>query len=232
MNTAPSSTPFQVPGFNGTDNNATPAEFLTFLRSLTAEYLGEKTKRITSDNKETWITIVDGMTDHLLGPFPQPDIVSWDTMKEKIVMTEATLEVIGRVFLRVDGIYDASGDLVKKLFARLIDLCRVLDIWIETDGFIDKDNITPNQLKERALAVLISILRGLGDGISLAPEQNKPYWQSLRDMLQECVETCNGVSRYHLLLTISDPLKISWYPTILMWTASSCHSSRNLELHT
>lgn len=200
MNTAPTSTPFQVPGFNGADNNATPTEFLKFLRSLTTQYLGENTSRITSDNKDTWVTIVDGLTDHLLGTFPPPDIVSWDTMKEKIVMTEATLEVIGRVFLRVDGIYDASGDLVRKLFARLLDLCRVLDVWIETEVLISKDSISPSHLKERALSVLTSILRGLGDGVSATPEQSKPYWQTLRSVLQECVDTCNGMSLFFPLM--------------------------------
>ncbi len=92
MSAVPPSTPFPVPGLNGTSDNATPAEFLSFLRNLINEYLGDNCPRITK--KDTWVTVVNGLTDHLLGTFPLPDVVSWNAMQEKVEMTEVSLEVI------------------------------------------------------------------------------------------------------------------------------------------
>ncbi|KDR84099.1 hypothetical protein GALMADRAFT_697464 [Galerina marginata CBS 339.88] len=170
MKAVPPSTPF--PGLKGSDNNTSPAEFLQFLRSITAQYLGDNAARIAASNKDAWIAVVDGLTDHLLGSFPLPDIVSWNTMKEKIVMTEATLDVIRRVFLRVEGIYSSSEGLVKKLFVRLLNLCGVLD--------------------EKAFGVLVSILRGLGDHNPLISEGPESSWKVLRGILKECLDVCNG----------------------------------------
>ena len=50
----------------------------------------------------------------------------WDGIQERLEVTEATLEVIRRVFLRVDGIFTGSEGLVRKIFVGLMDFCRVL----------------------------------------------------------------------------------------------------------
>ncbi len=118
-----------MPGLNGTSDNATPAEFLSFLRNLINEYLGDNCPRITK--KDTWVTVVNGLTDHLLGTFPLSDVVSWNAMQEKVEMTEVSLEVIRRVFLRVENVDVGSEGITRKLSARLLDLCRVLDVWGE-----------------------------------------------------------------------------------------------------
>ncbi|KAF8961111.1 hypothetical protein BDZ97DRAFT_1258324 [Flammula alnicola] len=192
MNTIPPSTPFPVPGFNGADSNATPAEFLKFLRSLIIQYLGDDCPRITA-NKAAWVTIVNGLTDHLLGSFPLPDIVIWNTMEEKIVMTEVTLEVIRRVFLRVDGVYNGSEGLVRKMFARLLDLCQVLDVWTNREVVCAEGTFSPAQMNEKALNVLVSVLRGLGDSSAVLSEEHDPSWKTLRGVLKECLDVCQDL---------------------------------------
>ena len=193
MSTVPTSTPFPVPGFNSSSSNATPAQFLEFLRSLITQYLGETSPPILSSAKTAWVTIVDGLTDHFLGQFPLPDIVSWETMEEKVEMTEATLEVIKRVFMRVEGIYNGSEDLVRKMFARLVDLCRILDVWVDV-GILSGDRaFTPGYIKEKALGLLIFLLRGLGDNSpSPSDHQCQPSWKTLGEILKECVGVCRG----------------------------------------
>ena len=190
----PTSTPFPVPGFNSSSSNATPAQFLEFLRSLITQYLGDTSPRILSSAKAAWATIVDGLTDHFLGSFPLPDIVAWETMQEKVEMTEATLEVIRRVFMRVEGIYNGSEVLVRKMFARLLDLCRTLDVWVDVGILSGDQAFTPGYVKEKALGLLVFLLRGLGNNPPPSDQQYQPSWKTLRETLKECVDVCHGRS--------------------------------------
>ena len=193
MSAVPPSTPFPVPGFNASSGNATPAQFLEFLRSLITEYLGDTSPRILSSAKAAWVTIVDGLTDHFLGPFPLPDIVAWETMLEKVEMTDATLEVIKRVFMRVEGIYNGSEVLVRKMFARLLDLCRTLDVWVDVGILSGDQAFTPGYIKEKTLGLLVFLLRGLGNNTPPPSEQQyQPSWKTMREILKECVDVCHG----------------------------------------
>lgn len=200
MNPTPSSTQFSVPQLGNSQSGATPAEFLEFLRSLPLQYLGDNCRRIPASDKLTWITIVNGLTDHFLGPFPLPGVVLWNAMQEKGEMIEGTLEVVRRVFLRVDTIYNDSLELVRKLFVRLLDLCRTMDVWMGTPVQDAIDNqITPLTLRGRALSVLVSVLRGLGSNNPL-PSGQQPSWMILRDVLKAGLEFCRGKSCSSLIL--------------------------------
>jgi len=197
MNPTPSSTQFPVPQLGNSQSGATPAEFLEFLRSLPLQYLGDHCRRIPSGDKPAWVTIVNGLTDHFLGPFPLPGVVSWNAMQEKGEMIEATLDVVQRVFLRVDGIYNHSLELVQKLFARLLDLCRVLDVWMGTIQDTVDSQLMPLGLRESALSVLVSVLRGLGSNNPTPDQQSS--WKSLRDILKAGLEVCRGNSCFSLI---------------------------------
>ena len=186
MSAVPPSTPFPVPGFHASSSNATPAQFLEFLRSLITQYLGDTSPRILSSAKAAWATIVDGLSDHFLGPFPLPDFVTWETMQEKVEMTEATLEVIRRVFMRIEA-------LVRKMFAKLLILsgCRTLDIWV---GILSGDQaFTPGYVKEKAIGLLVFLLCCLGNNTPPPSDQQyQPSWKTLRETLKECVDVCHG----------------------------------------
>ncbi|KAF8165695.1 hypothetical protein B0H34DRAFT_248869 [Crassisporium funariophilum] len=214
MNTVLSSTPFPVPAFGGTDSNATPAEFLEFLRSLITQYLGDACPRIPAANKAAWITIVDGLTDHFLGPFPSPDIVSWNTMQEKVEVTAMTLEVIGRVFRRVECIYNGSEQLVRKLFARLLDLCKVLDIWIDSK-ICGETTLSSYNMKQKALALLTLILRGLGDNCPSPSDKSDLSWGVLRAILKECIDVCYDLLVPSISLTSGTTVALFRTPRII-----------------
>lgn len=192
MSAIPPSTPFPVPGLNGTSDNATPAEFLSFLRSIINEYLGDNCPRITK-TKDTWVTIVNGLTDHLLGTFPLPDVVSWNAMEEKVVMTEVSLDVIRRVFLRVESVDIGSEGIVRKLSARLLDLCKALDVWREAEVIYGEGMFSPAYLKDRAFETLVSVLRCLGDNTPMISEEHDPSWKSLRIILKEYIAVVQGM---------------------------------------
>ncbi|KJA29660.1 hypothetical protein HYPSUDRAFT_31624 [Hypholoma sublateritium FD-334 SS-4] len=192
MSAIPPSTPFPVPGLNGTSDNANPAEFLSFLRNIINEYLGDSCPRITK-NKDTWVTIVNGLTDHLLGTFPLPDVVSWDAMEEKVEMTGVSLEVIRRVFLRVESVDIGSEGIVRKLSARLLDFCKALDIWREAEVACAEGMSSPAQLRCMAFETLVSVLRCLGDNTPMISEEHDPSWKSLRIILKEYVAVVQGL---------------------------------------
>jgi serine/threonine-protein kinase ATR len=188
MNNLPPSTPFSVPGFNTADSNP---GFLGFVRSLIDDHLSEEPPRIPSSEKGAWVTAVDGLTDTLLGPFPLPDSASWTLIGERILVLDAVLEVILRVFLRVEEIYTNSERFVKKIFARLLDLCWVLEVWTEVEIDCGGELFSPNHMKDKAFGTLVTLLRGLDDS-PMHSEQQEPSWTTLRSILKEVLDVSSG----------------------------------------
>ena len=188
MSRAPTQFP---PNLGDSQSGYNPAEFIVFLRSLNNDHLGDHSRRIPAKDKDNWTTIVDGLVDHFLRSFYQPDTVPWDGIQERLEVTEATLEVIRRVFLRVDGIFTGSEGLVRKIFVRLMDFCRVLDLWTAT-AIKNVDDLSKLQgYREMVMSVLISVLRGLGSN-NPVPGQQQSGCDSLREMLREGLEVCRG----------------------------------------
>jgi len=214
MDPAPLSS--QFPNLSGSQSNYDPAQFLLFLRSLVKRYLGDDCHPIPLAKKDDWVTIVNGLADHFLGSFYLPDDVSWEAMQERLEITEATLEVVRRVFLRVEGIYNDSEELIRKMFVRLLDLCRVLDLWV--GSAVQNEEV--KEFRETVFSVLVSILRGLGCN-NPVPEQQRSSWETLRGILQAGIDVCNGKGcfpfRCHRMLI---PLQMFFYrlhpfPTML-----------------
>ena len=188
----PTSTPFPVPSFQNTDGDASPKQFLSFLRNLIAQNLdGDPSIRIPASEKDNWIPIIDGLSDHFLASFPTSNVVPWTAMHEKLGLIEITLEIIQRVTVRVDGLYSGPGDAAKKIFVRLLNLCNALDSWLDVDIVIEDDMLTPLRLRERALGVAVDLLRHLG-GITTGGEPNTPPWKILRSILIECLDVAQG----------------------------------------
>lgn len=187
MNSLPPSTPFSVPGLNTADSNP---GFLRFVRSLIDDHLSDE-PRIPSSEKVAWVAAVDGLTDTLLGPFPLPDSASWTLIAERILILDAVLEVILRVFLRVEEIYTNSERFVRKIFARLLDLCWVLEVWTEVEIDCGGELFSPTHMKDKAFGALITLLRGL-DGSPVHSEQQEPSWNILRSILKEVLDVSSG----------------------------------------
>lgn len=188
MNNLLPSTPFSVPGLNTADSNP---GFLRFVRSLIDDHLSNEPPRIPSLYKCAWVGAIDGITDLLLVPFPLPNSASWASMEEKILVLDAVLEVISRVFLRVEEIYTNSERLVRKVFARLLDLCLVLEVWTEVEIDCGAELLSPIHMKDKAFGTLITLLRGLDDS-PVHSEQQEPSWNILRSILKEVLDVSSG----------------------------------------
>ncbi|KXN89480.1 Protein kinase rad3 [Leucoagaricus sp. SymC.cos] len=213
---APSATPFLVPTFNGSEGDASLDHFLDFLRTLVSQYLSDDVPRIPSSNKDLWITIISGLTDHLLSTFPLPNIVSWNALREKIVAIITTLDVVRRAFERVDGIHEGTAETVKKVFARLLNLCFVLDSWLCTEVQLEDGIVEPNLLREKCFQSLVVVLRRLGGNSSTSRAIAEPSWQTLRDILQECLNTCRGKLVTDSPMHLSFPLTISLFGNLII----------------
>jgi serine/threonine-protein kinase ATR len=207
MNAAASSqTPFPVPSFTGPGNDATQVdEFLEFLRNLVSQYLSDQAPRISSVNKATWITVIDGLTDHLLVSLPLPDVVSWSALREKVISVLTTLDVVERVFMRVDGIYHGTADMVKKVFVRLLDLCFVLDSWVNIEMQLEDGLVHPKVLRQRGMEVLVIFLRGAGGSMLSTISIAGSSWKILRSVVSECLDVCQGEFKY--IIGLLFPLK-------------------------
>jgi serine/threonine-protein kinase ATR len=194
----PTSTPFPVPNFQNTDADASPKQFLGFLRNLVAENLdGDPSIQIPATSRDSWITVINGLSDHFLASFPTSNVVPWTEMHDKLDLIDITLEIIHRVTVRVDALFSGPGDdAAKKIFVRLLNLCSALDSWLDVDIVVEDDIPTPLHLREKTFRVAIDLLRHLG-GMAT----NAPAWKILRSILAECLDVAQG--GYHTLFDLA-----------------------------
>jgi serine/threonine-protein kinase ATR len=189
----PSATPFPVPAFDDPGSNASPQEFLDFLHNLVAQNLdGDPAARIPAANKELWTTVVTGLSEQFLASFPSTDKVQWHVMHEKVRLAAASLDVIRRVSNRVDDIFHGPGDLALRTFARLLNFCNVVEMWLDVE-FEQMDGLpTPRELADDALQTTLLVLRSLGGAVVHVAESKVPLWKTLRVILAECLDVVTG----------------------------------------
>ncbi|KAJ7771048.1 hypothetical protein DFH07DRAFT_716656, partial [Mycena maculata] len=169
------------------NSNASPQEFLDFLRNLVAQNLdGDPAVRIA--NKDLWATVVAGLSEQFLASFPSTDKVQWHVMHEKIRLAAASLDVIRRVANRVEGIFHGPGDLARPTFARLLNFCNVVEMWLDIE-FEPMDGLpSPQELAEDAFQTTLLVLRSLGGAVVHIAESKVPLWKTLRAILAESLD--------------------------------------------
>jgi len=186
------STPFPVPTFSISEIDASLDQFLDFLRALVSQYLSDTAPRIPSSSKVAWVEVIIGLTDHLLSIFPPPDIVPWSALREKVICATTALDVVRRIFECVDEIHQGTSETIKKVFARLLHLCFVLDSWVEIE-VNTKDMLQPKALRQKCFETLVVVLKGLGLTLCTDRENEEPPWMTLRIILHECLDFCKGM---------------------------------------
>ncbi|KAJ7129135.1 hypothetical protein C8R44DRAFT_71161 [Mycena epipterygia] len=181
--------PFPAPAFDDPQSNASPQEFLDFLQNLVTQNLdGDPAVRIPAANKEPWVTVVAGLSEQFLASFPSTDKVQWHVMHEKVKLAAASLDVIRRVSNRVEGIFHGAGDLAQRTFARLLNFCNVVEMWLDVDFEQMEGLPSPRELAEDALQTTLLVLRSLGGAVVHIAESKVPLWKTLRVILAECLD--------------------------------------------
>lgn len=190
MSFVPTSTPLPFPILHNPNGDASPEGLLDFLRNLISKDLGGDPARRIPATEQDWVTVVIALTDSFLASFPTPDTVAWDGIRERIALVDAVLDLIHRVTERVDGIFTDPKRLADKLFVRLLDLCVVLEAWLEVDVSPLDVNLSPLALRTKANRVIIVILRSLGS--SSLGTVSEHLWKQLRRILIECLDIIRG----------------------------------------
>ncbi|KAJ7784097.1 hypothetical protein B0H16DRAFT_289727 [Mycena metata] len=185
----PPAAQFPVPTFDDPNSNASPQEFLDFLRNLVAQSLdGDPTVRIPAANKDVWVTVLSGLSETFLASFPSTDKVQWHVMHEKVKLAAASLDVIRRVSNRVEDIFHGPSDLARRTFARLLNFCNVVEMWLDVEFEPMEGLPTPRELANDALQTALLVLRSLGGAVVHIAESKVPLWKTLRAILAECLE--------------------------------------------
>jgi len=186
------STPVPVPTFSVSETDASLDQFLDFLRALVSQYLSDTAPRIPSSSKAAWVEVIISLTDHLLSIFPSPDIALWSALREKVICATTALDVVKRIFECVDEIHQGTSETIKKVFARLLNLCFVLDSWVEIE-VKTKGMLQPKALRQKCFETLVVVLKGLGLTLCTDRETEEPPWMTLRIILHECLDVCKGM---------------------------------------
>ncbi|KAI5124851.1 hypothetical protein M0805_007285 [Coniferiporia weirii] len=123
--------PFTVGSFRpGQEGEASPADFLVFLQTLLAESLDSPvSNRIPASAKESWTALVEGLSEHFLSTFPGSSSELWNALQEKIKLCSASLDVIERAALRVDGLFADSDKRSITILRRLLKFYFILSTW-------------------------------------------------------------------------------------------------------
>lgn len=191
----PPSTPFPVPSFQNADSDASPKQFLDFLRNLIAENFQDDDPSITkpASERDNWVTIVNGLSEHFLASFPSSNAVPWNAMHDKLELIDHTLEIITRVTSRVEAAYAGPGDAAKALFTHLLNLCNALDCWLDVEVTNEPGVPTPLQLRDKTVKAIVGLLRHLGSCISSGAGPDSPAWKNLREIMVECLDLTCGM---------------------------------------
>ncbi|KAM6496139.1 hypothetical protein JOM56_008845 [Amanita muscaria] len=193
--------------------DATPEQFHQYMRSLiTQHFSGDPSSRIP--NASDWDNVILGFSNSFVAPFPLPEpIITWNALKEKITLLDTALDIIFRASQQVDNLFTGQRDGVKKLFVQLLNLCNILDVWLEGDVDGEDGIPLPSILRKKSFQALVAVLRCLGGNVGIN-QVDEPRWRILRDLLGETVNLIHGVV-YFTGLSISYVLVIQIYYPIL-----------------
>ena len=166
-------------------------QFQQHLRSLvTQTFSGNR----IPDPERQWNAMILGLSDNFCASFLLPGSITWNALKEKITILETTLEAIYLASLHIDGIFSGKRDRVGVLVVRLLNICNVLDVWLDSQVEIEDSFPSPATLREKAFKALVEVLRSLGGNVTRVEQPEEPRWKILRSLLSECIELVSGVS--------------------------------------
>ncbi len=206
-------TPLPIPSFDPDASDASAAHLLEFLQNLSDQFASDNAQT-SEDYREACLHLIKSLNDHLLKRFPPPHEYIWSTLHERTKLTEVTLEFIPRATLHVGDIFHGKDSFAKSLVLRLLDVCHVLDTWLDVPDISDEDGYsTPSTLRRKAVNAIVAVLQCLGNSVKRDNENdgsNPAGWELLRSLTSECIEACTG--EYNLCLSVMRHVNVvhSW----------------------
>lgn len=160
------SVPFPISTFQSVHGSeATPADLLVFLQTLATEHLAKPTSEHISSEKDAWVSLILGLTEHFLLSFPAPSFGHWHTLHERILLSEVTLDIIQRVASRVDDAFSWKENHTYSVVFRLMKFIVNLHEWPRPTA-TDQPSVavvSADELRLKATNTIVSVLKCLID---------------------------------------------------------------------
>lgn len=192
----PDSTPIPIPTFQleGSDDAASPANLLEFVQGVLANFDSGDPSSTEPDKLVSWRHVISALTEGFLASFPTPQQLPWKAMHEKLILTEKSLQVISRIANSIDFLFVHPVDFAQRVIARLINLCLLLDLWIDMRVEKEERYLNPEELQRQAISASTAVLRSLGGSINMQKtEKLIPPYETLRRVLMGGLGSCKGM---------------------------------------
>ncbi|KAF7326051.1 hypothetical protein MKEN_00456000 [Mycena kentingensis (nom. inval.)] len=199
---------FSVAEFNGTEGDVSPTNFLGFLHSL-SETLNEPAD-VLAGRQAKYTDVLIGLSDQFIAGFPAPLSLEWHLLHEKIQLAIGSLDIIRLVSTRVEGVYHHSTDLGRRVFARLLNFCIMLEMWLDYDVPARDGVATPQQLADDAVQTTVLVLRTIGETKLTVEESKEPLWKIMRGIVVEASSILSEILTRSS--TLAFPVSITLFP--------------------
>ncbi|KAG6891314.1 hypothetical protein C0992_009195 [Termitomyces sp. T32_za158] len=124
---------------------------------------------------------------------PASETLSWKAFTRKVEMVGKWMELIERASSRIVGLYSEPGNLAEEILTKLLGLSCAFWAWDEHETR-DDATYTPLYMREKALKVMLTVVRALGDNVTTA-QSDRRLWQTLRMFLVECLDIVRDLLR-------------------------------------
>ncbi|KAG6832347.1 hypothetical protein H0H87_001811 [Tephrocybe sp. NHM501043] len=163
-----------------------PDYFYNYVTQLLDKNLPLDYNELITSKQEIWVTVLLGLSQFMVFPSGS-GALSWKVFARKVEMVEKWMELIERASTRIVGLYSESGNLAEEVLTKLLGLSCTFWVW---EGHDDHDDATytPLYMKDKALKVILIVVRVLGDGVSTTAPTDRRLWQTLRMFLVECLD--------------------------------------------
>ncbi|KAI0092138.1 hypothetical protein BDY19DRAFT_928481 [Irpex rosettiformis] len=189
-------TPLPIPTFDPDASDASAVHLLEYLQNLSDQFASGNAQT-SEDYRDECLHLIKSLNNYLLKRFPSPHEYVWSTLHERTKLTEVTLEFIPRATLCVGDIFHGKDSFAKSLVLRLLDVCHVLDVWLDVPDIPIEDGYSPpSVLRSKAVEAIVAVLRCLGNSVKRENENegdNPPGWEMMRSLANECIEACRDM---------------------------------------
>ena len=191
----PASSPLPIPTFQDTDG-ASPKELLSFLQDYVTKLKNDSVRELLDDKRAKSLSLLDNLDRDFLQPFPLPHQYSWNSLHEKIKLSEVIFDMLYRMARRCGEVLCLHESLAKSIYVKLLNLATSLDVWIDVHDIPLKEGYaSPVALYTSCTQAASGMLQALKEGVKI-DHAGRPGWQVLRGIGDECFAVCQGKSLY------------------------------------
>ncbi|CAL1700250.1 unnamed protein product [Somion occarium] len=213
----PSSSPGPFATFQ-TDvfTSQSPADLLVFLKDVLKNIDQDRRTLPEFSRRTRWKQLLQGLSQISLRHFPSPNELPWETLHERVALTEKAFDIIDKLSDIPDDFIVLSGqDVGRDVFISLLSTTVALESRLDIAVPFDPEYPNPEVLHARARKACAQVLRCMGGACKVA-DTSIPLssWLCLRDILVECLTVCDDLlnslptATYPLYLTFFDPPRV------------------------